>query len=708
MSTQLLIRRVVLFTCALAVVLTAGVAGQFSASQASAAGGPGPFTSLDAAVKAGFISQQTVDRAAKQGAAPVIVQLQLATPFLPEGKLPAKAVADQRLAIKSAQDYVVQKLGGFKSDKVKRFQTLPHLALQADTTALTALVAIPGIARIAPDQQNAPTLSRSVPLIGADRVRRAENGSAGAGQTVAIVDSGVDSTHPFLNPRVISDACYSSSSSWLSTDADDSSTCPGGADSNTNPGSAEPCAIADCAHGTHVAGIAAGLGTQFNAVAPEANILAIQVFHTHDDAGECAQFSAPNPCILADDSQVIQALERVYSLRSTYSLASVNLSLGSLTTFTSQADCDANNSSYKNIIDNLRSAGIATVIAAGNHAQPAVAGGNQFVAGVASPACISSAVSVGATDATVPGAETVADFSEAASFLNLLAPGVAITSSVPLAFSCSGSAAGFCPFFGTSMASPHVTGSFAVLKALSPTASVDTPLNALTSTGTAVTDSRSWTNLVFPRVQLDAAAEAIIGTPLPPSQLHVQPGTLAGTSVGLAWTNNARNAATVRAEIVDPITGTLALAGSVSAALTSQPVSLLIPNSPYKFQVRACSQNAACSAPSNRLTVSTLDTLPSAPTNLRPGTITSSSIENGLGLQQSEPHHLFPIRQRSSHRPNDTAAGIQQPSVYVHRAQPQYLARLSDQGVQCRRLLARLRGSVRHHADNRAPPSRAQ
>ena len=41
---------------------------------------PPPYPSLAAAVKAGFVQQLTVDRAAKRGAASVILQLRSATP----------------------------------------------------------------------------------------------------------------------------------------------------------------------------------------------------------------------------------------------------------------------------------------------------------------------------------------------------------------------------------------------------------------------------------------------------------------------------------------------------------------------------------------------------------------------------------------------------------------------------------------------------
>src|SRR4029077_17661368 len=69
----------------------------------------------------------------------------------------------------------------------------------------------------------------------------------------------------------------------------------------------------------------------------------------------------------------------------------------------------------------------------------------------------------------------------------LLAPGSSITSSLPLAF-VSG---GFGTASGTSMATPHVAGAWAVLKSAKPTATVSAVLTALQNTGVPITDPRN-------------------------------------------------------------------------------------------------------------------------------------------------------------------------------------------------------------------------
>src|SRR5438477_13013268 len=104
------------------------------------------------------------------------------------------------------------------------------------------------------------------------------------------------------------------------------------------------------------------------------------------------------------------------------------MSLGGAT-FTAPSDTDPT----KPIIDNLRSIGVATVIAAGN---------NGSTSRLTTPGCVSTAVSVGSTDKS----DVVSYLSNAASFMSLFAPGESITSSVP--------SGGYETFSGTLVATP--------------------------------------------------------------------------------------------------------------------------------------------------------------------------------------------------------------------------------------------------------------
>ena len=185
-------------------------------------------------------------------------------------------------------------------------------------------------------------------------------------------------------------------------------------------------------------------------------------------------------------------LEHVLALGDSLPIAAANLSVGG-GSWSSQASCDLANASLKAAIDDLRAAGIATVAAAGNEGQQGA---------LIAPACISSAVSVGATT----DADEVASFSNTAPYLSLFAPGVNIVSSVPLDLL----GFDFGVTHGTSMAAPHVSGAWSVLKQTDPDVSVADALAALRETGVPVTDPGG--NDV-PRLRLSPAVDALAACP---------------------------------------------------------------------------------------------------------------------------------------------------------------------------------------------------
>ena len=89
----------------------------------------------------------------------------------------------------------------------------------------------------------------------------------------------------------------------------------------------------------------------------------IQVFSRFDDPDGCAPYSAP--CALTWYSDQLLGLERVYELRGTYNIASINMSLGG-GEYTDEDVCDADHPSMKTIVDNLNAEGIVTIASAGN------------------------------------------------------------------------------------------------------------------------------------------------------------------------------------------------------------------------------------------------------------------------------------------------------------------------------------------------------
>jgi subtilisin len=423
--------------------------------------------------------------------------------------LGAQEAVTQQATIAQAQEGLLASLAAHNVANVRRFQHLPYLALKVDEAALEALMGHQAVARIFKDEMHSPTLAESVPLIHADQVHAA--GWTGQGWTVAILDTGVDKTHVFLDEgKVVSEACYST------TDARHFSLCPNGQSSQVGAGAGVNCSTQSdvCKHGTHVAGIAAGnaAGTtvpNLNGVAKGANIIAIQVFSRVDDTAVCGRIT---PCIMALTSDIMRGLEHVFELRTSFQIAAVNLSLGG-GKFTSS--CDAQ-SPLTEVIQLLRAANIATVVASGN---------NGFTDGLSEPACISSAISVGNTTKN----DIVNSSSNSASFLSLLAPGTNIVSSVP-------SSPGVESLTGTSMATPHVAGTFALLRQAKPSASVSELLAALQETGVPIRDPRN--GITKPRIDVKATLD-VLSSGRTPEITDPAPGaTLAGATVPFTWRSN--------------------------------------------------------------------------------------------------------------------------------------------------------------------------
>jgi subtilisin family serine protease len=510
-------------------------------------------------------------------------------PFTPEAFLGARAADDQRTAIVRTLDDVMARArlaGVIVGDT---FDGLPFFRATVTGAALDALAAMPGIASIEEIVVYRPSLLQSVPLVNAPAAWNA--GATGTGWTVAVLDTGIEKAHPFLAGSVVAEACYSSLSSGVPL-------CPGGAVSSVAAGSGEACSgIPGCDHGTHVAGIAAGAAGPggMNGVAPAANLISIKVFSQTFDDLTCRGAA---PCIVASNADILNGLSRVLTLAGTGNanrIAAVNMSLGG-GGFSDQAECDAANPSLKAAIDNLRSFGIATIIASGNDA---------LADALASPGCISTAVSVGATTDVAP--ITVPSYSNDAPFLNLLAPGSGITSSVQ--------GGGFGSRNGTSMAAPHVAGAWAVLKQAAPNAAVSTILGALVSTGTPVTDPG--TGRTHPMINVNAARQALTGggSPLPGAPIGLT-ASVTGTTLHLTWsvpvTGGAPTGYTLVARTTSngPVIATVPL-GNVTTF--SAPV----PSGTYVLSVVAT--NAAGAGPeSNQVTVQIPVgvELPSPPTGL--------------------------------------------------------------------------------------------
>lgn len=415
------LRRVALAACLAGTLLAAG--GTTGAEPPTAEGDPPPISD----------------------AVPTIVEL-----AAPSGTTGLAHIADAFALRPTAVEHRLNAVDGFVAtlgvDEIARLRTDPRVRAVHPGRPMEIL-ADPG---------------DPAPYVKADLVQNGSFSYRGDGWTVAVIDSGVDTDHPTLigttgtgiNGRGDVAACFTADSS-----------CPGGTPSSTGAGAAAPCTgnAQQCRHGTGVAGAAIGDGAssgETDWTAPDAGLYPIRVM---DESGG----------ILS--TQVVMALDHVWSQRENYRFAAVNMSLGIPTT--SATACDAT-SEFTSIINQLTSVGIAVVTAAGNDA---------LNDGVHDPACVENSTTVSGVffrQTYTPGfpafeeeAGTIWSQSNGGANIgeqvDVMAPAHRVR--VPLIDGGAGEDS------GTSIASPIVAGAYALLRDACPTVPLGEITAAITS-----------------------------------------------------------------------------------------------------------------------------------------------------------------------------------------------------------------------------------
>ena len=173
----------------------------------------------------------------------------------------------------------------------------------------------------------------------------------GEGMVIAIVDTGVDMTHPALNGALSGSPALDSEKvaallPQLGEGKDGtyvSEKFPFAYDYADGDNDASPAPDDSGSHGTHVAGIAAGNADKIMGTAPDAQVIVAKV--SRSQSGEYP------------DSALLAALDDMAVLRPDV----VNLSLGQTGGMDSEAD-----SVYASVYKNLRDAGVSVNAAAGN------------------------------------------------------------------------------------------------------------------------------------------------------------------------------------------------------------------------------------------------------------------------------------------------------------------------------------------------------
>src|SRR5262249_20227772 len=129
----------------------------------------------------------------------------------------------------------------------QQFVAISVIGGDVSLAGLKKLLQNPDVVRIDLDVPVRKALAESVPLIHADQVHNA--GVTGRGITVAVLDSGVEASHPDFKDRVVAEQCFC-------TNADGSGCCPNGSTQQSGAGAAKD----GDGHGTNVAGGIAAAG----------------------------------------------------------------------------------------------------------------------------------------------------------------------------------------------------------------------------------------------------------------------------------------------------------------------------------------------------------------------------------------------------------------------------------------------------------------
>lgn len=297
-------------------------------------------------------------------------------------------------------------------------------ALRLTTAQILALARAGVVATIEPDEEMVAFRAAAMQWFGVTGART-DFGFSGDGDgnpnaftpadnTIAIIDSGVDSTHVELaGGKVIG---------WV----------------DFVNGRATP--YDDAGHGTHVASIAAGRPADSSGgVAPGAALVGVKVL---DSRGSGSM------------SRVAQGIDWCVQNRATYGIRVINISLGS----TGSSD---GTDVVSRSADEAAAAGITVVVAAGNE-------GPQTRT-VGSPAAARSVIAVGAVADPDAGGVYVPSFSSRGPTADgrikpdIVAPGVNISAAR------ANSTNGYVSFSGTSMATPFVAGVVALMLQEAPT-----------------------------------------------------------------------------------------------------------------------------------------------------------------------------------------------------------------------------------------------
>ncbi|HBT49004.1 MAG: Subtilisin-like serine protease [Caldanaerobacter subterraneus] len=371
-----------------------------------------------------------------------------------------------------------------------RYKIIPSIAANLTKSQINVLSKLEIVKQIEYDEPVYATLDTATKWFGITKAR-SDFGVTGKNITIAIIDTGIDGNHVDLSGGKII--------GWKDF-----------INNKTTP-------YDDNGHGTHVASIAAGTGagnSLYKGVAPDALLVGIKVL----DANGSGSMST-----------VTAGIDWAVQNKDVYGIKVINLSLG---TSTSSDGTDSTSLAVNRAVDS----GIVVVVAAGN------SGPAKYTIG--SPGAAEKAITVAAMADVGELGFNLASFSSRGPTADgrikpdIAAPGYNITAAK------ANSVNGYVTYSGTSMATPFVAGTVALMLNANPNLTPNDAKNIIMST------AKSWgppsKNVDYGAGRLDGyeairVAGNFRGNNIDAPNHYYISGYLPGSRYSDIWTFNATN-----------------------------------------------------------------------------------------------------------------------------------------------------------------------
>ncbi len=351
----------------------------------------------------------------------------------------------------------ISQLGGKVDKELKNIRVM---SVEADNEVLEELKKDPLVESITEDHILHATLDFSVPHIKADLAWNFSGDMHynGSGQTVCIVDTGVNYSHPALGGCFGPGCKVIAGYDFINDDSDP---------------------MDDAGHGSNIAGVVISTDNTYKGVAPGSNLVMIKALNSEGNGFE---------------SDVLAGIDWCINHSYEYNITVISLSLGDSQEH-DESSCRSYSTynNFEELFSIANSLGISVVIASGN---------NGFTNGINFPACTPNSTAVGSSN----NDDSISSFTDRGSLMDVLAPGVYIRST-------SKDGISFVENSGTSLSTPHVAGAIALINQyhfekngfiLNPSATKA----LLRQSGRWVYDSES--NLSYPVIDVYAAFRRIL------------------------------------------------------------------------------------------------------------------------------------------------------------------------------------------------------